>query len=86
MTTYEWITTFLAPVTGLIGWFAGTRMRRNQALQHLQTTIDLLSEKNRELYDEVVKLRDENILLKDTIARNTAEIASLKSEIERMRQ
>ena len=44
MTTYEWITTFMVPVTGVISWLAGARMRRNENLKSLQTTIDLLVE------------------------------------------
>ena len=86
MTTYEWITTFLVPITGIISWLAGSRMRRNESIQALQTTIDMLNERNKELYDEQVRLREENASLKTMLANNSQEIASLKSELEQMKK
>ena len=65
MTTYEWITTFLVPVTGVISWLAGRRVRRNETIRALQTTIDMLVQKNQELYDEIMRLRQENDTLRD---------------------
>lgn len=71
MTTYEWITTLLVPVTGVVSWLAGTRKRRNDTIVELQNTINLLAEKNRELYEETIKLR--------------AQVAELKDEIDRLK-
>ena len=71
MNTYEWITTLLVPVTGVVSWLAGTRKRRNDTIVELQNTINLLAEKNRELYEETIKLR--------------AQVAELKDEIDRLR-
>ena len=82
MTTYEWITTFVGPVCGAIGWFAGRRMRRNDTIHALQTTIDMLNERNRELYEEQVRLRTENTELKAMLANNSKEIDKLKKELE----
>ena len=79
MTTYEWITTFLVPVTGIVSWLAGARMRRNESIKALQTTIDMLNERNRELYEEQMRLRKENADLK--LAVN-----DLKNELERMKR
>lgn len=86
MTTYEWITTFLVPVTGIVSWLAGARMRRNESIKALQTTIDMLNERNRELYEAQVKLRDENSELKAMLSSNRHEIEGLKAEIERLKK
>lgn len=84
MTTYEWITTFMVPVTGVISWLAGARMRRNENLRTLQTTIDLLVEKNKELYEEILRLRQENDTLRDEGVKRDNEINELKRQIEKL--
>ncbi len=71
MTAYEWITTLLVPATGIVSWLAGSRKRRNDTIVELQNTINLLAEKNRELYEETIKLR--------------AQVAELKDEIDRLK-
>lgn len=100
MTTYEWITTFLGPACGLIGWFAGRRIRRNETIKALQTTIDMLVDKNRELYDEILRLRQENdaqrdagikrdneiFVLRDENVKLGNEINELKHQIEKLKQ
>ena len=84
MTTYEWITTFMVPVTGVISWLAGARMRRNESLKSLQTTIDLLVEKNKELYEEILRLRQENDTLRDEGVKRDNRIAELEMQIEKL--
>ncbi len=84
MTTYEWITTFMVPVTGVISWLAGARMRRNENLRTLQTTIDLLVEKNKELYEEILRLRQENDTLRDEGVKRDNEINELKHQIAKL--
>lgn len=86
MTTYEWITTFMVPVTGVISWLAGARMRRNENLKSLQTTIDLLVEKNKELYEEILRLRQENDTLRDEGVKRDNEISELKHQIEKLKK
>lgn len=86
MTTYEWITTFMVPVTGVISWLAGARMRRNENLKSLQTTIDLLVEKNKELYEEILRLRQENDTLRDEGFKRDNEISELKHQIEKLKK
>ena len=86
MTTYEWITTFMVPVTGVISWLAGARMRRNENLRTLQTTIDLLVEKNKELYEEILRLRQENDTLRDEGVKRDNEISELKHQIEKLKK
>lgn len=84
MTTYEWITTFMVPVTGVISWLAGARMRRNENLRTLQTTIDLLVEKNKELYEEILRLRQENDTLRDEGVKRDNRINELEMQIEKL--
>ena len=86
MTTYEWITTSLVPVTGIISWLAGRRVRRNDTIKALQTTIDMLVDKNKQLYDDIVRLRQENDTLRDQGIKRDNEIAELKLELERLKK
>ena len=86
MTTYEWITTFLVPVTGIVSWLAGARMRRNENLKTLQTTIDMLVEKNKELYDEIMRLRKENDNLRVDAIQRDNKISELQREIENLKK
>ena len=86
MTTYEWITTSLVPITGIVSWIAGSRMRRNDTIKALQTTVDMLVQKNTELYDEIMRLRQENDTLRDQGIERDNEIESLKAEIERLKK
>ena len=86
MTTYEWITTFLLPVTNTVSWIAGSRLRRNDTLKAMQTTVDLLVQKNRELYEELLRLRQENDMLRDQGIKRDNEIEMLKDEIERLKK
>lgn len=84
MTTYEWITTFLVPITGVVSWLAGARMRRNESIKALQTTIDMLVEKNKELYDEIMRLRKVNDNLRDDAVKRDDKIAELERQIEQL--
>lgn len=86
MTTYEWITTFLVPVTGIVSWIAGSRMRKNSAINAMQTTIDMLVEQNADLYKKMVELRRENSDLRVSINTSSVEIERLKAEIENLKK
>lgn len=77
MTTYEWITTTLVPITSLITWLAATRKRRNDTLGEMQRSIDMLVEKNKDLYTELVSTRKE-------LAEARMEIDILKSNQEKL--
>lgn len=48
----------IAPLSSVVAWVVARRARNNDMLTKMQQTIDLLVEKNRELYEEVVRLRD----------------------------
>lgn len=84
MTTYEWITTFLVPVTGIVSWIAGSRMRRNSTITAMQATIDLLSERNKELYAEIAELRKQNDNLRDEGIKRDNKINELELQISKL--
>ncbi len=77
MTTYEWITTLLVPLSSLITWLAATRKRRNDTLGEMQRTIDMLVVNNNEVYSELVSTRKE-------LAEARMEIDILKSNQEKL--
>lgn len=76
----------MVPVTGIVSWLAGARMRRNENLRTLQTTIDLLVEKNKELYEEILRLRQENDTLRDEGVKRDNKINELKHQIEKLKK
>jgi cell division protein FtsB len=86
MTTYEIVTTALVPVSSIVSWIAGTRMRRNSAITAMQTTINMLAEKNNELYAENMELRREISGLKDNAAKRDLRLLELEQQIERLHQ
>lgn len=71
MSLYEWITTALVPLTGIVSWLAGTRSRQNKVIREMQETIYSLVEENKRVYGELCEARRE-------IAALHAEIAELK--------
>lgn len=76
---YNWVTLLLTPVTAIIGWFAGRRMRNNDAIQKMQETINLLASKNSELY---AKIEEQN----KRISQQTEKIAELTQELTLVRK
>lgn len=77
----------ITPVTGVVGWFAGSRQRKNTAIQSLQETIRMQSETlesyNKKIIDlmsEVQEVRKENAELKAGQQELLEQIESLKSE------
>lgn len=74
----QWASLLLTPICAVVGWFAGRRIRNNNTLNEMQKTIDLLVTKNKELVDEVIrvrmsvaKLEAENAELKQLIVKNS---------------
>lgn len=84
MTIYKWITTFLVPETGIVSWLAGARMRKNESIKAMQTTIDMLVGQNADLYKQVLDLRRENAELKDSANKHDLELSELKHQIEKL--
>ena len=75
----------LTPVAGIVGWFASVKKRNNDFLAALQASIDLLSEKNKELVEEVVKLRTEVLRLKTENAALCKEVEELNSRLDNVK-
>ena len=69
-----------------LGWLIGRRKAKNDFLSDLQASIDLLSEKNKELLEEVVSLREENTQLQINQKTLMAQLEALRSESEAMRE
>lgn len=68
----------LAPITGAVGWLAASRKRRNDFLNDLQSSINLLAAENKRLITEVVELRRENVQLR-------VEVEELNRKLENVR-
>ncbi|MGM9745839.1 MAG: hypothetical protein ACI30H_02625 [Paludibacteraceae bacterium] len=90
---YKWTTYVLPVITSVVSWFLGRRARNNSTLQQMQSSIDLLVQKNAELYQKVidqnaqlVDLRRENYELKARVTHTNETIVALKSEIETLRK
>lgn len=50
----------LTPVAGVASYFAGKKQRKNDFLNQLQSSVDMLTKKNAELLDELIKVREQN--------------------------
>jgi len=72
----------LPAVAGVAGWLAGRRKQRNDFLSEMQSSIDLLSEKNKLFVGEMVQLREENLKLRGEVAMLREENRALRVEIE----
>jgi len=79
--------------TFVAGLFTGRRKRRNDCLQELQTSIDLLTGKNTDLIKkivdvnaEVIMLRNENAELKVGQERLLKENAQLREELKELNE
>ena len=84
MTTFEWISMLLAPVTGVASWLAATRLRQNRTIREMQQTIFNLVEENKRVYAELTKARKEIVGLSAQVAQLTLENAELKQLIENL--
>ena len=92
--TISLITDCLVPaITAVVGWLAGKRKRRNDALKSMQDSIDILSKENKRLIEdlmavnrEVVALRRENGELKTAVDNLCDENTKLKNEVQDLRK
>ena len=84
MTTFEWISMLLAPVTGVASWLAATRLRQNRTIREMQQTIFNLVEENKRVYAELTEARKEIVGLSAQVAQLTFENAELKQLIENL--
>ena len=92
--TLNLITDCLVPsITAVVGWLAGKRKRRNDALKSMQDSIDILSLENKRLIEdlttvnrEVVALKKENGELKTAVDKLCQENSQLKTEVQDLRK
>ena len=75
MDLFNWISLGIAPVSSAITWFAARRVRNNSTLQSLQNTIDMLIDKNTELYNKIVQQATE-------MAEMKVELIALRKQIK----
>lgn len=74
---------YITPVlTGVVGWLGGQRKKRNDFLSDLQESIDMLVEKNKELYGEVIQLRTENKELYGEVSQLRLENKELRADLD----
>ena len=92
--TLTFIGTYIIPmITAAVGWLVGNRKRKNDFLQNLQASIDLLSSENKKLLAditsvnaEIVAVRKENEELKASVDKLCNENAQLKDEIRQLKE
>ena len=87
MERYRWIIEIcVGLLTSGAGWLAGRRARNNAFLSDLQKSIDTLAAKNAEQMNEILKLREEVIILRSENLSQSKEISLLREENEKLRQ
>jgi len=69
-------------VTGIAGWFVGRKKQRNDFLKELQESVDLLAQKNKLQMEEILKLRDEVVILRSENAGLLKKVEDLNSKLQ----
>ena len=85
-TIYQWLTFLLPPITGLLTWFTSRYVRRTTTLETMQKSIDMIIQKNKELYEEITTLRTENAELKVGQQRISSENEGLRKQLDDLMQ
>lgn len=94
------ITLFLAPITGIVSWFAGRRKRLADlqktdldTVNDVFSTLDKMSETQSELYLRMAEIQHENNNLKELInelrrekAESQSQLNQLKTLVEELRR
>ena len=71
-------------ITALVGWFGGTRKKKNDFLGEMQKSIDLLAAENTKLVAQVVGLNKEIASLNKEVVTLRGENEGLRAEIEKL--
>ena len=74
----------LAPITAVVTYYASRKKRENDFLSNLQSSIDLLTTKNKDLYAEMIAMREENLHLRTEITAIRADNKRLREEVEEL--
>jgi predicted RNase H-like nuclease (RuvC/YqgF family) len=69
----------LTPVTGVVTWLFTRKKQRNDFLQNLQSSINLLAEENKKLMAEVIELRRENMHLRTEVEELNRKLENVKT-------
>jgi len=70
---------------GIVGWYVGRRKQKNDFLSELQSSIDLLSERNKLLVEALLQVREENLIIRIELAGLREENKALRAEIEALK-
>ena len=79
---YNWLELLLVPITGVVTWVASRGKRRNDGMQALQQTVNMLAEDNKRLYKELTENKTRIAQLEVKQAALEAENKELKLKIE----
>lgn len=74
------------PVCAAIGWLAGSEKRKNDFLQDLQNSVNMLTDENARLLKELIAMRNENATLIANQDQMKNEIRVLRRENEGMKE
>lgn len=80
------LTVLATPVTGILSYSAGKRKRNNDFLQDLQKSVNMLSEKNSELLNELVTVKQQNVQLQVAVTRLQIENTNLLKQVQDLHQ
>ena len=92
--SYRWLMDIaVGGVSSIAGWLAGRKQKDNSFLRELQDSINTLAAKNAEQMEEIIKLRDqivtlreENLELSKGQERLLRENSELKEEVAKLRE
>jgi len=80
------ITIILPVITAFVGWFTGSRKRRNDAINELQTTIDNLIKRNNDYLNQLIEIRGQYAAIKSKMEEIQSENEQLKKIIEALKE
>ena len=74
------INVIIPVITGIAGWFAARRKKNNDFLHDLQQSVNMLTDRNRELLNELIELRKQNARLLGNQEEMHVKIEKLQKE------
>ena len=75
----------ISPLMAAAGWIVGTRLRRVNAVTHMQEAVDRLTEKNKEYINELVVIRRELAEVSELQTENRQLMARLNEQLNKGR-
>lgn len=76
----------LTPVAGVASYFAGKQTRKNDFLQQLQNSVNMLVQKNGELLNELITVKGQNAELQVGMNKLSLENKELKEGFVRLNE